>query len=116
MGQRVQALVYGVFLKTAHRDLLHDLDGEWKQPFPPEAGRVEDDIDNGKPCLGIAIAVQGCAEDDELDFPSGRLVDLAKIKPSPQVMKRWKFLSAWAKGLGCDLGKPELLSVEIERA
>lgn len=115
MGQRVAAIVYGVFLDDTQERPLRDSNGEWISAFPKEAGRVEDDVECGS-VLGIAIAVQSVPEGDEDDWPSERLGDLFAMYPDADVRNRWRELEKWASKLGVDLGVPSLLVTEIERA
>lgn len=116
MGQRVAAIVYGVFLDDTQERPLRDSNGEWISAFPKESGRVEDDVDNGKSVLGIAVAVQNVPEGDEDDWPSQYLGDIFTMYPDADVRNRWGALEKWASKLGVDLGVPTLLVTEIERA
>lgn len=113
MGQRVQAIVYGVVLSEEQLYALQELDGEWACGMPQSETQTEDGAD----FIGIAVAVQNVPRNSEIDIPKCRVSKIvAMVAPQVELAKpKWNLVVAWARKNGVELHEPELLLVEIQR-
>lgn len=113
MGQQVAAIVYGV--EVPKYGTLRDEDGDW---LPGKPDIAIETGENDYHCIGIAVAVQNVAENEEVELPEGPLCDLSSMlyKPLLKANKRWQKIAAWALTHNVNLGSPTLLLVTIERA
>jgi hypothetical protein len=115
MGQRVQGVVYGVFLSIRKLNELSRVYPDWRESLPigVETGGGDRQV------LGFCIAASAAWEQGgEVVFPECMVADLAKELRAPlsAAKKRWKKLVKWSNARGIGLDKPELLLVRVDRA